>query len=153
MPNLSLTYKLLPNNKPNRRQKFYQFFFMELTRFFCFFLIPRAYARGKVSLSLSLSSSTKKIARSWDLGTSATRKYNKSVEVGEKLALERLESSGTVYKLHKYCILVGYRNHTHRPCPLCIMQMFLLMRTGLVINADARRARGIIVCALRALVL
>ena len=43
----------------------------------------------------------KKIARSWDLGTSTTRKYNESVEVGEKLASGCLESSGTAYKLHK----------------------------------------------------
>ena len=27
---------------------------------------------------------------------------------------------------------VGYRSHAHRPCPLCIMHVLLLMRTGLV---------------------
>ena len=55
-----------------------------------------------------------------------------------------------------YNISVGYCSHTHRPCPLCIMHEFLLMRTGLIRvgkgrpqhisklqdNADARRVRG-----------
>ena len=52
-----------------------------------------------------------------------TRKYNESFEVGKKLASGCLESSGTAYKRHKLCILVGYRSHTHRPCPLCIMHV------------------------------
>ena len=60
--------------------------------------------RGKViglSVHLSVVVVTTKIARSWHLGISATRKYNESVEVGEKQASECLESSGTAYKLHK----------------------------------------------------
>ena len=84
-----------------------------------FFVLPSLHscARGKVigndddddndtTMVVSLSSSSllyvhKKITRSWDLGTSATRNYNESVEVGEKLASGYLESSGTAYKLHK----------------------------------------------------
>ena len=64
----------------------------------------RACTRGKVISRVVVVVVVvvhKKIARSWDLGTSATRKYNKSVQVGEKLALGCLESSGMVYKLHK----------------------------------------------------
>ena len=53
--------------------------------------------KGKVSVVV-----TTKIAKSWHLGISATRKYNESVEIGEKLASEYIESSGTAYKLHKY---------------------------------------------------
>ena len=125
--------------------------------------LPRAHVLGVkqlvVSLSQLLSSSSTKITRSWDLGTSVTRKHNKSVQGDKKLASGCLELSGTAYKLYKQCISVGYRSHTNRPCPLCIMHVFLLMRTctGLVrvgkgcqqhmsklhdINADARCARG-----------
>ena len=69
----------------------------------------------------------------WDLGTWVIHKYNKSVEVGDKLATICLESSGTAYKHQKQCILVGHRSHAHRPCPLCICMCFLLMcMTGLV---------------------
>ena len=53
----------------------------------------RACARGKVIgrvvvvvVVVVVIIIHKKIARSWDLGTSATRTYNESVEVGEKLA-------------------------------------------------------------------
>ena len=35
------------------------------------------------------------------LGTWLIRKYNESVQVGEKLALVCLKSSGTAYKRHK----------------------------------------------------
>ena len=67
------------------------------------FITPRACARGKVigRVIVVIVVIHKKIARSWDLGTPATRKYNESVEVGEKLALGCLESSGTANKLHK----------------------------------------------------
>ena len=67
-------------------------------------ITPCACARGKVIgriVVVVVVVIHKKIARSWDLGTLAARKYNKSVEIGEKLALGCLESSGTVYKLHK----------------------------------------------------
>ena len=63
-------------------------------------ITPRACAGGKV-IGRVVVVVHKKIARSWDLGTSATRKYNESVEVGEKLASGCLESSGTAYKLQK----------------------------------------------------
>ena len=64
---------------------------------------PRAYAKGKVigHVIVVVIVVHKKITRSWDLGTSATQKYNKSVKVGDKLASGCLESSGTAYKLHK----------------------------------------------------
>ena len=67
----------------------------------------RACARGKVIgriivvVLVVVIVVHKKIARSWDLGTSATQKYNESVEVGEKLVLGCLKSSGTAYKFHK----------------------------------------------------
>ena len=62
---------------------------------------PHACARGKVIGGVVVIVVVhKKIARSWDLGTSATRKYNESVNIGEKLASGCLESSGTAYKLH-----------------------------------------------------
>ena len=130
---------------------------------------PRTCARGKAigRVVVVIVVVQKKIARSWDLGTSATRKYNKSVEVGKKLASGCLESGGMAYKLHKSCISVGNPSHTHRPSPLCIMHEFLLMCIGLICvgkgrpqhnimsklhdNADAMQGtRG--VCALRALV-
>ena len=65
-------------------------------------VIPRTCARGKVigGVVVVVVVVHKKIARSWDLGTSATRKYNESVEIGEKLASGCLESSGMAYKLH-----------------------------------------------------
>ena len=41
------------------------------------------------------------ITKSQHLGTLATRKYDKSVEFGKKLASLCFESSGTAYKHHK----------------------------------------------------
>ena len=64
-------------------------------------IYPARMHKGKViGLSVVVVVTTK-IARSKHLGISGTRKYNESVEVGEKLASECLESSGTAYKLHK----------------------------------------------------
>ena len=58
--------------------------------------------RGKViGLSVCLSVVTTKIARSQHLDTRLIRKYNESVEVGEKLASTCSELSGTAYKRHK----------------------------------------------------
>ena len=64
---------------------------------------PRVCVRGKVigHVVVVVVVVHKKTTRSWDLGTSAIRKYNKSVEVGEKLASGCFESSGTAYKLHE----------------------------------------------------
>ena len=63
---------------------------------------PAHMRRDKViSLSVYLSVVTTKIARSWHLGTWSIRKYNKSAEVGEKLASVYLELSGMAYKRHK----------------------------------------------------
>ena len=63
-------------------------------------IYPTCMHKGKV-IGLSVVVVTTKIARSKHLGISGTRKYNESVEVGEKLASECLESSGMAYKLHK----------------------------------------------------
>ena len=62
-----------------------------------------ACARDKVSgrCHCRYHPQKKKITRSWDLGTSVTRKYNESAEVGKKLASGCLELSGMAYKLHK----------------------------------------------------
>ena len=53
---------------------------------------PRTCARGKVigRVVIVVIIVHKKIARSWDLGTSETRKYNESVDVGEKTGLRML---------------------------------------------------------------
>ena len=61
---------------------------------------------------------------------------NKSVEFGEKLASVWSELSGTAYKRHKLCILVGHHSHTNRPCPLCIMHVF---------SAHAHNCMGVLV--------
>ena len=56
----------------------------------------------------------------------ATRKHNKSVKFGRRLASLCLESSGTAYEC---CIFVGHHSHTPRLCPLLICISLLLMRT------------------------
>ena len=67
----------------------------------CIIIItPCACARGKVIVVVVIVVIVHAI--SWDLSTSATQKYNKSVEIGEKLASGCLELSGTAgYNLHK----------------------------------------------------
>ena len=66
-------------------------------------ITPRACARGKVIGRVVVIVIVVIVhAISWDLNTLATQKYNKSVEIGEKLASGCLESSGTAgYNLHK----------------------------------------------------
>ena len=65
----------------------------------CIIITPCACARGKVIGHVVVVVVVIVVviivhAISWDLGTSVTQKYNKSVEVGEKLASGCLESSG-----------------------------------------------------------
>ena len=59
-----------------------------------------------------------KIARSGDLGIWATRKYNLSVGIVEKLTSIRFESFGKVHERRKYCILLATPiNTTHHVLP------------------------------------
>ena len=65
-------------------------------------LTPHACTRGKVvSAVVVVAAVNIKIARSRHLGTLATRKHNKSVDFGKKLASLCFESSGMAYKRHK----------------------------------------------------
>ena len=84
---------------------------------FLFFFIalgvitPHACARGKVigfvCCLLLLSVISTKIARSGDLGIWATRKYNLSVNIVEKLASVCFKSFGKADKHCKYCVLLA----------------------------------------------
>ena len=66
----------------------------------CIIITPCACARGKVIGHVVVVVVVIVVVViivhtiSWDLGTSATQKYNESVEVGEKLASGCLELSG-----------------------------------------------------------
>ena len=62
--------------------------------------LPRAHAQG-AKVIVRCRCQQKEIARSRHLGTLATRKHDKSVEFGEKLALLCFEWSGMAYKRHK----------------------------------------------------
>ena len=64
-----------------------------------------------------------KIARSPHLGIWATCKYDKSVEIGDKLASLCLQSIGKAHECHKYGVFVG---HAYRLQAMC----YLLMRTS-----------------------
>ena len=64
-----------------------------------------------------------KIAKSGDVRTWTSCKHNRYVEFGEKLASVCSESSGTAYKSHKSCILVGHCSHAHWQYPVCIMHV------------------------------
>ena len=68
--------------------------------------LPRAHAQGVMWSVLSSVVSTK-IARSGDLGIWATRKYNVSVNIAEKLASVCLESFGKAHERCKYCVLLA----------------------------------------------
>ena len=57
--------------------------------------------KGKVIGHVVVVPIHKEITRSWDLGTRVIRKYNESVEVGDKLASVCLELSAMAYKRHK----------------------------------------------------
>ena len=67
-------------------------------------LLPSAHAQGVSNWSCRCRCRRhqQKIARSWDLGTSVTRTYNESIDVGKKLASGCLESGGMAYKRHKH---------------------------------------------------
>ena len=82
-------------------------------------------------MSLSLSSSTKyrQILGFRQLSDSIVQQICRSRRK-TGLRMFRIEWHGL--QASQIVYLVGYRSHTHRPCPLCIMQIFLLMRTGLV---------------------
>jgi hypothetical protein len=54
-----------------------------------------------------------KIAISRDLGTWATRNYNKSIELGEKLASVGFKSRDRIQEGHKYCLFVPNRSHAY----------------------------------------
>ena len=64
--------------------------------YMCIIITPGACARGKVIGCVVIVVIVVVVHTiSWDLGTSATQKYNESVKIGEKLASGCLESSGT----------------------------------------------------------
>ena len=87
-------------------------------------ITPRACARGKaVGFVCLLSVVVTKIARSPHLGIWATRKYDESVEIGDKLVSLCFELIGKAYECHKYCVFVG---HAYRLQAVCD----LLMRTS-----------------------
>ena len=72
-----------------------------------YIITSHACARGKVISCVVVVVIHKKSPHLEISATSVTQKYNESVEVGEKLASGCLESSGTAYKHHKWCISVG----------------------------------------------
>ena len=65
-------------------------------------ITPRACARGKAIGFVSQSVVVTKITRSPHLGTWATRKYDETVEIGDKLASICFESIGKPHECHKY---------------------------------------------------
>jgi hypothetical protein len=60
---------------------------------------PHTHARGKVINYVAVST---KNATSWDQGTWATCKHNKSIEFGEKVASVRFKSMDTAHEGHKF---------------------------------------------------
>ena len=64
-------------------------------------LLPRAHAQGGNVISRVVIVVSKKIAISRVLGVWATRKYDKSIEFGEKLASVRFKLKDTLHKRDK----------------------------------------------------
>ena len=100
------------------------------------FITLRACARGKaISFVCLLSVVVVKIARSPHLGiSSVTCKYDKSIEIGDKLASLYFKSIGKAHECHKYGVFIG---HAYRLQAMC----YLLMHTSLkhYTRASSRR--------------
>jgi hypothetical protein len=96
----STTVATVDAGKPCPQFELYCYVFVH-----CLFITPRAHAQQGKAIGLSvvccLSSVDPKIAISQDLGTWATRKYNESIEPGEKLASVCFKSRDTIHECHK----------------------------------------------------
>ena len=95
-------------------------------------LLPRTHAQGVKQSVLSVVGT--KIARSRDLGISATRNHNESVEIGEKLASVCFNYFGTAHERHKQSFFIG---HAYRP------RLLRLLHAGHVLSAHAHNSPGI----------